>query len=69
MGNWLIGFQRFLITRESLFIFFVDWFFILLVHRLLILFIFIIHWFLVAWQLGFLVARQLRLLISRQVIW
>ena len=48
MGNWLIGFQRFLITRESLFIFFVDWFFILVVHRLLILFIFIIHWFLVA---------------------
>ena len=48
MCDRLIGFQGFLVTRQGLFIFFVNWFFILLVHRLLIFFIFIIHWFLVA---------------------
>ena len=69
LGDWFIGFQGFLITREGLFIFFVDWFFILLIHRLLVLFIFIIHWFLVAGQLRLLVAGQFRFLISRQVIW
>ena len=69
LGNRLVGFQGFLITRESLFILFVLWFFILLIYGLLVLFIFIVHWFLVARQLRLLIAGQLRLLISRQVVW